>query len=367
VPEGKTITAIQFNYDGTYWGGKNNGGKVKANSGVITDDASNNVATWTGDAKTVIVGIAAQTRINSIVVSVKNDENLEKSYSYQMQVGFDGNDVYFKGVSDDTSDMWLKGMLSEDGKTVTIPANQYMGEANYLWFAFPYYFTAIGENGKTLEDVVLNYDAENNKFTTNQIVALHDGKRSLGEPYQVFTDIEISKMEEFAATPADPEIVEYVPEATYPRIDFIIPAEDVDGNALLEAKMAYQIFVIKDSETQPLTLDAALYKYIDEDMTEIPYSYDDSYDIYKGGSRVYLNQSADEIASWSNIGVQSLYYGAGECNKSNIVWLYPDDPVGIADVKTDSKNVVVFDLQGRRVAKTAKGLYIMDGKKVVIK
>ena len=367
VPEGKTITAIQFNYDGTYWGGKNNGGKVKANSGVITDDASNNVATWTGDAKTVIVGIAAQTRINSIVVSVKNDENLEKSYSYQMQVGFDGNDVYFKGVSDDTSDMWLKGSLSEDGKTVTIPANQYMGEANYLWFAFPYYFTALGVDGKTLEDVVLNYDAENNKFTTNQIVALHDGKRSLGEPYQVFTDIEISKMEEFAATPADPEIVEYVPEATYPRIDFIIPAEDVDGNALLEAKMAYQIFVIKDSEPQPLTLDAALYTYIDEDMTEIPYSYDDSYDIYKGGSRVYLNQSADEIASWSNIGVQSLYYGAGECNKSNIVWLYPDDPVGIADVKTDSKNVVVFDLQGRRVAKTAKGLYIMDGKKVVIK
>ena len=263
--------------------------------------------------------------------------------------------------------MWLKGMLSKDGKTVTIPANQYMGEANFLWFAFPYYFTALGVDGKTLEDVVLNYDAENNKFTTNQIVALHDGKRSLGEPYQVFTDIEISKMEEFAATPADPEIVEYVPEATYPRIDFIIPAEDVDGNALLEAKMAYQIFVIKDSEPQPLILDAALYTYIDEDMTEIPYSYDDSYDIYKGGSRVYLNQSADEIASWSNIGVQSLYYGAGECNKSNIVWLYPDDPVGIADVKTDSKNVVVFDLQGRRVAKTAKGLYIMDGKKVVIK
>ena len=36
-------------------------------------------------------------------------------------------------------------------------------------------------------------------------------------------------------------------------------------------------------------------------------------------------------------------------------------------MNNETKNNVVFDLQGRRVAKTAKGLYIMDGRKVMVK
>ncbi len=301
---------------------------------------------------------------------VENEEPVE-TYTYQMQVGFDGNDVYFKGVSDDTADMWLKGTLSKDGKTVTIPANQYMGQIDiYGIMTFDYFFAALGEDNKTLEDIVLNYNAETSTFTTDQTLVLHDGKRSLGEPYQVFTDVVISKMVEFAATPADPSIDSYKLEGTsYPYISLVIPAKDVDGNDIISSKLFYTVWIELDGIEQPFVVRADEYRDVTEDMTEIPYDWDDSYDIYKGGSRFYINP-INVIPSWTKIGVQSIYYGGGECNKSNIVWMenpiYDETIVGIRNVNAEAAKVnVIFDLQGRRVAKVGKGLYIVNGKKVV--
>ena len=301
---------------------------------------------------------------------LENGEEEAEDYSFQTQVGFDGQDVYFKGVSDDTSNLWLKGTLSEDGKTVTIPANQYMGQSTVLWYTFNYYLTAVGEDGETMEDIVLNYDAETSTFTTNQTLVLHDGKRSLGEPYQSFTEVVITKVQDFAATPADPSIDGFKLDGDYPKAYFNIPAEDVDGNPILTSKLFYTVWVEEDGEEKPFTVVAGDYSKVTEDMTEIPYDYDDSWDIYKGGATFYFNP-VEVVTTWTKIGIQSIYYGGDECNKSEIVWevnpVYDETTTGIADVKTDSKNVVIFDLQGRRVAKTAKGLYIMDGKKVVIK
>jgi hypothetical protein len=275
-----------------------------------------------------------------------------------MQVGFDGNDVYFKGISDETIDMWLKGTLSEDGKTVTIPVNQYLGDYTVLWYTFSYYFTAVDAEGN-MTDIVLNYDAENNKFTTDQTLVLHDGKRNLGEPYQVFYDVEISKIHEVAAVPADPSVDEVKFETTYPSAYFNIPAEDVDGNPLLTSKLYYTIWVEEDGVEKPLTLvaDPDAYSKLEEDMTEIPYDFTDNYDIYRGGSHVYFNP-VDVVENWTKVGIQSIYYGGGECNKSNIVW--SDNTVtGIADVTTSTdNNNVVFDLQGRVVNASAKGLLI---------
>jgi hypothetical protein len=238
-----------------------------------------------------------------------------------------------------------------------------MGEATALWYTFNYYFTAVAEDMQTMEDIVLNYNAENSTFTTDQTLVLHDGKRSLGEPYQTFTNVVITKMVEVAAVPADPEIESAVldPEANYQKIKFNIPAKDTEGNDLLKSKLYYQIFIIQDEEILPLTILAEQYEKLDEDMTEIPYTYDDNWDIYEGGSVVYLNQGAEEIATWTNIGVQSIYYGGGERNISNCVWMNTEDPVftGINKVNdANSQKAVYYDLQGRAVKGSQKGLLI---------
>ena len=286
-----------------------------------------------------------------------------EEYSYQTEVGFYGNDVYFKGFSEDTSDFWAKGTLSEDGKTVTIPANQYMGEIEFYGYVFKYFVTAVNDEGE-MTDIVLNYDADTNTFTTEQAIVLNGSSRGL-DPYQTFTEVTITKMQDFAATPADPFIAEFAPNANYPRIDFNIRAIDVEGNDLLGSKLFYTIWVEKDGEAQPLTLTAALYSKLTEDMTEIPYTFTDNYDIYTGGTRVYLNQDAEEIASWTKIGVQSIYYGGDECNKSNIVWA--ETGTGIASLQESEKTSVIYNIAGQRVQKAQKGLYIVNGKKVVVK
>ena len=286
-----------------------------------------------------------------------------EEYTYQTQVGFDGNDVYFKGFSDNTANMWAKGTLSEDGKTVTIPSGQYMGQLEILWYTFKYNITAVDEEGNMV-DLVLNYDAENNTFTTAQTMVINEGSKSLN-PYQTFADVVITKMQEFAATPADPAIAEFAPNANYPRVDFVILAKDVDGNDLIGTKLFYTIWVEKNGEEQQLTLSADQYEKLTEDMTEIPYTFDDSYDIYAGGTRVYLNQGEEEIASWTKIGIQSIYYGGGECNKSNIVWM--ETSTGIASLQEAAKAAVIYNIAGQRVEKAQKGLYIMNGKKVLVK
>lgn len=284
-----------------------------------------------------------------------------QEYSHQIEVGFDGNDVYFKGFSDNTAEMWAKGTLSGDGKTVTIPANQFMGNLTILWYSFNYYLTAVADDLETMEDIVLNYDAETNTFSTDQFVVINGAKRSM-YPYQTFTAVEITKMIEVAATPADPAIDKLTLEGTkYPNVYFIIPATDTEGNAIIGSKLFYQIWIEKVVEgsnvQEPLTLAADLYTYMDEDMTEIPYTYDDSYDIYAYGERVYLNQPAEEIASWKKIGVQSIYYGGGECNKSNIVWS-EELNTGINDMSAAQGKAVYYDLQGRIANAQTKGLLI---------
>ena len=364
VPEDNTITGIVFNCG-------------KWNDGNSADSGEFDGATWTGEAQTVEVTIAGNTQINSIEVTYvgEGESTIEyafEPYSYQMQVGFDGNDVYFKGVSDDTADMWLKGTLSQDGKTVTIPANQFMGQIDlYGILTYDYFFSALGEDQETLEDIVLNYNAEASTFTTDQTLVLHDGKRSLGEPYQVFNDVVITKMVEFAATPADPSIDSYKFEGTsYPYISFNIPAKDVDGNDIISAKLFYTVWIqdYEDGIDKPFVVLADEYRDVEEDMTEIPYDWDDSYDIYKGGSRFYIN-TTKALSKIMKFGVQSIYYGGGERNTSNIVWMENENPiyVDITDVNFNNQKTVIFDLQGRRVANPAKGLYIVNGKKAILK
>lgn len=287
-------------------------------------------------------------------------------YSAQIQVGIDGKDVYFQGFTDDTSEFWAKGTLSEDGKTVTIPANQFMGTLDAWFWTFDYFLTATDENYE-FADIVLTYDPETNSFSTDQAITLHDGVFSVGQPYQEFAGCSIAKMVEVAATPADPSIVDYNLTGVYPIIYLDVPTVGTEGEELMTTKLFYTIWTEDAEGTQTqLTLTAAEYEnfvyYGIDEMTEIPYTYDDSYDIYTGGEYFYLNQGADVIATWKRIGVQSIYYGLDERHESNIIWMdnpVYEEPTGINGITAENdSNVRYFDLQGRAASADAKGLLI---------
>lgn len=280
----------------------------------------------------------------------------------QVQVGFDGDDLYIQGLSSDCPEFWVKATKNEEGNYI-IPANQYMGTwdvGGYGILFYDYYFTAIDEEDNFL-DIVLTVDPETGAITTDQLLALNGNKRQL-EYYMLFANVAITKIVEVAATPADPTVVAFkVAGETYPKVEFSIPTTSVDGAVLLESNLSYQIFIEKDGEEQPLTLTTDLYTKLEEDMTVIPYTFEDGWDIYKGGERVYLNQDIEEIKSWTKIGVKSIYTAAGETRESNIAWYDLEAywyAVGINTVAAGDQLVQYFDLQGRAAKASQKGLLI---------
>ena len=266
-------------------------------------------------------GLVTETYIFSAIEHEEGKEGSE-AYSYQTKVGFDGNDVYIMGLSSNTSDMWLKATKNEEGQYV-IPANQYMGQIDfYGLFTFDYYLAACDVEGNAV-DVVLDYDAEHSKFTTNQVVVLN-GSLTEWDPYQTFTNVAIEKFVEVAATPADPTFEAINFDDTYPSIYCSLPTVGTNGETMNLDKLYYIVWIEKDGKQQPYTFTAAAYgNDFTEDVTEVPYAHD-GYDVYSGGEIIYFEEELEELRSWSRVGIQTIYYGADECHKSNIVWLEND-------------------------------------------
>ena len=286
------------------------------------------------------------------------------SYVKEVNVGFDGNDLYIQGISEDYPEGWVKATKNEAGQYV-IPANQFMGtlviESIFGTLEYPFHFGALDDDLE-IADAVLDYDAETNTISTEQMLVLN-GSRFIVNPYQTFTDVTITKVIEMAGTPADPSFIDTKLEGTnYPYVVFDIPTLDTDGNPMLNSKLFFTVWVEKNGPATPYTVQADEYENVENDMVEIPYTFDDDYDIYGGtnGKTFYFNP-ADEVAEFTNIGVQSIYYGGGETNKSDIIWMN-GATTGVKDINTANNTAVYYDLQGRKVTASQKGLLIKQSR-----
>lgn len=245
------------------------------------------------------------------------DTYYEEEVVSDVQVGFYGEDqVYFQGLSSYVPEAWVVGTI-EDG-VVTIPET-YMG----------IYSSYYGDSDVFFSGTSFVYDAEAGTFTSEEGFVTYENP---DDEYMMdeYVDVVLTKINDVAATPADPEITGIkTVGVNYPKVTFNIPLEDVDGNPLMQDKLYYQIFIEKEGEVTPVTFTTDLYEEIEEEMTVIPYGFSDGWDFYTG--TVYLNQGAEEIATWTKIGIQTIYYGGGEVNKSNIVWQFLDTPVTVSE------------------------------------
>ena len=101
-------------------------------------------------------------------------------------------------------------------------------------------------------------------------------------------------------------------------------------------------------------------------------NYDDYGDIYfsitKVAEKVILNIGTNNaVAADFSVNAQFCF----EVNDKQYVYyaklVSPEIYSGISDVKADAKTGILYDLQGRRVMNTQRGLYIMNGKKYIVK
>lgn len=281
-------------------------------------------------------------------------------------VGVDADyNMYMKGLCQDLPEAWVRCHYDDDYNLV-IPTRQYFGtkvESFYgMTFEDPHYLLGLGENGFT--DVVLVYDQENDAYVSQTEAILDNAMLNTVNYYHYYANPTLKLVEDKAAKPANPEITDfgYYADYGYGFVECNIPLEDVNGEGLIADKLYYRIYSDIERDVQQLTFGPSTgYTAVELDMTEIPYSFTDDYDIYANGSRVYLNHS--DVSEYNRIGIQTVYYGGMNMpgaprravaepaeNESEIVWYNIKDYVNTAinDVNADKavKSVRYYNVAG---------------------
>ena len=277
-----------------------------------------------------------------------------------VSVVFKDNDIYIKGIASAHPDSWVKGNIV--GSTITIPSMQYLG----LNETYGYYFYLAGAKRKEVYDpsddvtyieyelvpnITMTLDEKSRTFKTDLTLLYNAGNGILSYD-AAYDSPEFSPFNDVATTPATPIIstyMEYNEDAGYGGLIFTLPTEDVNGNWINPEKMKYIIY--GDDKAYEFTTD--LYTGIEENMTEIPYSFTDDLDftLQDGEHIVYLYEGG-----FSKMGVQSVYYGGGERTVSPIVYQTSD---GIKVKTSVPVTTEFYDLQGRRLTNPTLGLTIM--------
>ena len=310
------------------------------------------------------IQLPAGAELETITVSYSTPTGV--STADQVKCAFVGDDIYLL-----ISGAYIKGTISSD--KVIFKSGQYLGiyyGAYHLFFVGEHYFPIVDEaTGNTqygaelLDELVFDYDAANRSFKTDEVFVINVGKQTTRLYLTALVAPHFYFFEEVPATPADPTITNYnatLSEYGYNALQFRIEATDTDGNFLVPEKLSWQAYI----DDEPFIFTPDDYEGLTEEMEEIPYGwYDSNYDIYTSFFTFYFEPA-------KNVGIQTIYRGAGVERRSNIVYFdlatsqivtepWNNTETGIASASTAATQAVTyFDAAGRKVNADAKGLVI---------
>lgn len=311
--------------------------------------------------------IPADLQTETYSVSYCSDDTGNRTVK-MVQVGIDGNTVYVGDLMAGAIDnAWLIGQI--EGDKVVFPSAQMIGEyADY----YIYYMGADVQPGvdpETGEDayyiyfadqLTFDYDAATHTMSTEQYLAAVTSPET---PAIIigFWQMNLKPFIEVPATPATPTIgEEFFPYDEWymsGTISMTIPCFDVNGETLNPDKLSIAFYI----DGEQVTFSPDVYWGVPEEMNELPYGFEDGYQIvqYGGGymSIQFMNPDAQTFA------VKSIYRGGGEVRESAMAY-YPEAPVAVEQVEAKTSAAVVYDLQGRRQT-IARGLCIENGQKVL--
>lgn len=326
------VTAATFSIDGDKITLNNTTGDDNAN-GVIGLGVIDLSGEWIGS----IDWLSVYTAFNETYVTLPDGtETVSNGFTYEdgggnkygqfVDVAQVGDKFYLKGLYEG-----VPGVIVGDvsGNTITIHSGQFLGEyyGRYV-FAMGGKVDETGELVLT-EKLVFNYDEENEKYTADGVLLINAGTdrvfylAAYGWPG-------FGPFVERAATPAKPSVIYYedfYAQAKFTLLNFNIPVIDTNGNVLDPDKLYYKVYL----NNTVLVVRPEDYRNVEEDMTEIPYNYDDNYDIYAKGSIFCVNN----VTGFKKVGVQSIYYGSGVRNESEIGWLIIDESADAEIVEGD--------------------------------
>ena len=266
----------------------------------------------------------------SVVTYDENDNIVETPSTFGIKVGFDGSDVYIKGLCQFLPEAWVKGTIT-NGK-LAIAANQYLGWAE----SYEVYLTGfpVGNNidWMNLQDIILDYDSNEKVFTSgsNNFLIINASKVRIYY-YTEYMNISMSRLAEQAVKPEAPqlvEVLEYNSSDNYGYLRFHIPQTDIYGNGLLEDKLYYQVLVDNEHVISEYVFSKDIYETLSDDLSLIPYTFKDSkyfdfvfnYETRESDNIVFIREN--EPFAQNRIGIRSVYHGGGIENASDTTWYF---------------------------------------------
>lgn len=289
-----------------------------------------------------------------------------------IQVGFDNNDVYVKGLSEIFPESWVKGTLA-DGN-VTFLSEQYMG-ASELDNCFGYFYGAIEEEVYLEEwdirymqtvltdQVVFAYDPENHRLTTADAYAINRGKDETYIMESTSKPILNQKSELTDYTPASPVPAIFNEAGDYMgSFYFTFPSLNKDMQVLPTDELFYRVYV--DGEVFELYSDE--YAGIEDGTTEIPFSFSNGNTLGCFGIGETDHYFMFNFTGFDTMDVQTLCIHDGKeyaSPKISVFSRVKADTIGAETPVT----VEWYDIAGRRVSDPVQGLYLRrtvyaDGK-----
>ncbi|MDE5796935.1 MAG: hypothetical protein K2H75_07465, partial [Muribaculaceae bacterium] len=295
-----------------------------------------------------------------------------------MAIGYDGSDVYLKGISLAMPEAVVKGSFDAETQTLSIPTNQFMGRLyNYYIFmmngdGYEYYDESWGEDmidiSFTDEPIRLLYDAETNVYTpVNEeehfaVMIFNFGNTNVSpcEYYEVNRIYSQGEITDYA--PLAPQIEDiysvsdYDPNYSY-CIEFLVFADNAEGQMLIDNNIYYNVFI--NGELYPLTVEEfpGLAEFGIESLTDVPASLSDNDDIYASGN---FHGLAFHNKNISTIGIRAVYIADGVRGESEIVTV--EAPSNGVDSVNEAAGVVseeYFDVAGRRLSGSVAGSVVL--------
>ncbi|MDE6680135.1 MAG: hypothetical protein K2J92_02145 [Muribaculaceae bacterium] len=309
------------------------------------------------------------TEYSYITRGYNSDPSLPDDFGLHVQVGFDGDDVYFGGWSYDYPQVWIRG--HRDGNLVTIPY-QFFGQSSVYVFNImfaKYDDSALGGMSLLPDDTefVMEYNEEAGTFTTltKDVVMLINGATDRILALQMYENPSLLYQPDASGAPLAPHSLvyddRYFDAYGFAYFDFNLPMLNDEGVLLYKENMFYNLYI-----------DGEITEILDEDfscgadMWDIPYSFDRNLIV----SSIFNtdHEMGIKVTGFDTIGLQAFnvwddvrYYSplvTLDINTGEITTEPGTVGVNQPAVKAEVVNEEYFDLAGRRMTAPNNGIFI---------
>lgn len=304
-----------------------------------------------------------------------------------IDAAIDGNDIYLKGISKTSklANVWVK--LTQNGNTAEMLTNQYLGttvRTDFVRFSndasvYHTYAAAYSDASTLASKLTFSVNAETGVLTCNNVLKIVFGKRSTEnasvDGMETFESLVLIPFVKKAAKPAAPTlhyrsaVDSYDYSLTTITLAFYVRNVDESGNYLDPNNMYYNVYI--NDNPQPFKFLKSQYYYLEKDMVDIPFNYQDK-------RNEDFKVSDDQ---------RILHFYDAHIKKLTVVMVYEQDgkkyqsePMstnvvtsGIDKVATDNKVVVgYYAVDGSKRQQLEKGVNVVkysDGssKKIIVK